>query len=68
MREITATIGEDGAMTLDTKGFKGKACQEATDKILKELEVLGIGVEVKDDKKKAEYYETETASRTGQRV
>ena len=57
MREIKTHISPDGTTTIETSGFKGKTCQETTDKILKELQDLGILVQVKEDKRKAEYYE-----------
>ena len=67
MREIKTHISPDGTTTIETSGFKGKTCQETTDKILKDLEDLGISVQVKEDKRKAEYYEiaTGTAVRVG---
>ena len=66
MREIKTHISPDGTTTIETSGFKGKTCQETTDKILKDLEVLGISVQVKEDKRKAEYYEI--ASGTAVRI
>ena len=67
MKEIKTHISPDGTTTIETSGFKGKTCQEMTDKILKDLEELGISVRVKENKKKAEYYEvaTGTAVRVG---
>jgi hypothetical protein len=57
MKEIKTHIAKDGTVTIETSGFKGNACQEETDRILQDLEALGISVAVKEDKKKAEYYE-----------
>jgi len=62
MREIKTLIKPDGTVTLETSGFKGKACEENTNKILKDLEELGISMQVKKDKRKAEYYEVETGT------
>lgn len=59
MKEIKTFIGNDGTTTIETTGFKGKACVEETDRILKDLEDLGISVAVKEEKKKAEYYESQ---------
>lgn len=30
MQEIIVTVDESGAVTLETKGFQGKACKDAT--------------------------------------
>ena len=60
MKEIKTHISPDGTTTIETSGFKGKTCQETTDKILKDLENLGISVKVMEDKRKAEYYEIAT--------
>ncbi len=51
--EIDITIDDDGNVSFEVKGVKGKKCLEIT----KELEeALGI---VKDRRKTGEYYETE---------
>lgn len=65
MKEVKVHIKPDGTTTIETSGFKGKACQEMTDKMLKDLEVLGISMQVKEDKKKAEYYEVATGTAVG---
>lgn len=67
MKEIKTHISPDGTTTIETSGFKGKTCQETTEKLLKDLESFGISVQVKEDKRKAEYYEiaTGTANRNG---
>ncbi len=64
MKEVLIKIKEDGSQTIETSGFKGNACLEETNKILKRLSELGLPVEVSEDKKKAEYYETETSTGT----
>jgi len=58
MKDVKIRIKKDGSTTLETSGFKGKACEELTDKMLKDLRDLGISGQVKEDKKKAEYYDT----------
>ena len=65
MREIKTRIKPDGSTTIETSGFKGNACQETTDKMLKDLEDLGISLKVKEDKRKAEYYEVATGTAVG---
>ncbi len=54
MEEIIITIDNDGAVTIATKGFKGKACLQATEQLEKAL-----GGKVGDRKLTAEYREAE---------
>jgi len=62
MKEVKIHIKPDGTTTIETSGFKGNACLETTDKILKDLETLGISMKIKEDKRKAEYYEVPTGT------
>jgi hypothetical protein len=57
MKEIKTIIKPDGTTIIETSGFKGNACIEETERILQDLETLGISVGNKEYKKKAEYYE-----------
>ncbi len=65
MKEVKIHIKPDGTTTIETSGFKGKACQELTDKLLKDLEEIGISMQVKEDKKKAEFYEVAAGNEVG---
>ena len=67
MQEITATIKDDGTIEIETSGFKGAACIKELDQITKSLELMGIKTQVKDQKKKPEYYQvsTTTTAKTG---
>jgi hypothetical protein len=67
MKEVKIRIKKDGTTEIETSGFKGNECLEETDRILKQADDLGISLEVKDRKKKAEYYEqpVTTGIRTG---
>jgi hypothetical protein len=51
MKEIILTVDNDGKTKLETKGFKGKACQQAS-KFLEDA--LG---ESRDEQFKPEYFE-----------
>jgi 3-hydroxyacyl-CoA dehydrogenase len=50
MEEIVVKIGKDGSVVIDTNGFTGNACKEATRKL---EEALGI---VEEEHLKPEYY------------
>ena len=51
MKKITITIDENGAIEMEGHGFKGKACQEKMEALIKSL-----GVTV-SSKKKPEFYQ-----------
>ena len=55
MKTITVEINPDGEVAIETAGFKGEACQRATEAMEKAL-----GVPVKSTKK-PEYYAATTA-------
>lgn len=65
MKEVKVHIKPDGSTTIETSGFKGDTCMHETDRILKDLEEIGISIRVKEDKKKAEYYEVATGTAVG---
>ena len=52
MKKIIVTIAPDGSTTVETSGFKGKSCQDATRQI---EQALGAVV---SDTKKPEFYQT----------
>jgi hypothetical protein len=52
MKKIIVTIAPDGATSVETQGFKGKACQDATRQI---EQALGAVV---SEKKTSEFYQT----------
>jgi len=53
MKTITITIDTDGSTAIDTTGFKGSSCKDATKEIERALGLAG------DNKRKAEYYQKE---------
>ena len=56
MQELKAKINPDGTFEIETSGFKDHSCVDELDKAIKELEALGIETEIKEMKKKPEYY------------
>ena len=52
MKKIIVTIAPDGSTKVETKGYVGKACQDATRQI---EQALGAVV---SDTKKPEFYQT----------
>lgn len=65
MKEVSIRIKEDGSQVIETSGYQGAACEETTKLILKRLAEKGIPVQVKDEKKKAEYYANAMQSESG---
>lgn len=63
--DITIKVKSDGTLFLETSGYKGKACETRIKEIMKEAASHGIKVEVKENKKKVEYYATGTKTGTG---
>jgi len=60
MEKVKVIIDKNGQVKIETEGFKGKSCLDAT----KELEeLLGLVVE---DKKKPEYYQNTVNARLKQ--
>lgn len=57
-QQIVLEIGLDGSVKVETSGFKGKQCYDAT-------KLLKLGRTVTDEKKK-EYYEDEEIPRIRQ--
>ena len=52
MKTIKFTIKEDGAILFDFDGFEGTTCLVEFQKILKELEGLGIKIEGRETRMK----------------
>ena len=52
-REFNITIGADGSVQVDVKGYKGKSCSEAV-KLFQQI----VG-EIKSEQKTSEFYEPE---------
>lgn len=48
--KITVTIGHDGSIEADTKGFKGEACIDALEELLKDIS------EIQEIDKTDDYY------------
>ena len=55
MKTIDITIDEQGLVTIETKGYKGKTCKQATEALEKELGIT------KACQLKPEYYQSEDA-------
>lgn len=51
MKSIKITIDEEGQIELETTGFKGKSCEQATEAMIKAL-----GMQA-SSKKKPEFYQ-----------
>ena len=51
MKTILVTVDEEGSVEIEATGFKGKACEAATDAMIK---AMGVPV---CTKKKPEYYQ-----------
>jgi hypothetical protein len=52
MKTIKFTIKEDGSVIFDFDGFQGNSCLVEFQKLLKELEELGIKIEGRETKMK----------------
>lgn len=53
MKTIKITVDEEGQIELETSGFKGKSCEQATEAMIKAL-----GMQA-SSKKKPEFYQEE---------
>jgi hypothetical protein len=56
MQEINVTISPAGKVTIDTEGFEGASCEEAT----KSIELVLTGGRVADTEHKPEYFQPAT--------
>ncbi len=57
-RTIRYSISKDGQITLDFHGFRGKACLDEVEKILKALrDNFGINVDIESRELKTEFYQ-----------
>ena len=65
MKEVKIIIGKDGTQRIETSGFQGTTCLETTELILRRLAEKGIPVQIKEDKKKEEFYANPTGIETG---
>jgi len=54
-KSIVVTVKQDGSVEVEAIGFKGNACEKATEAIEKAL-----GIEAAPRKRKPEYYTTAT--------
>jgi hypothetical protein len=57
----------DDTMTVEAKGFKGKACTESLDKLLEGMKKDGIESAITEQTKKAEYHVARSDTRVHQR-
>jgi hypothetical protein len=64
--EMIIDITDDG-MTVEAKGFKGKACTESLDKLITDMAKDGIKGTITDQTKKAEYNVVRSDTRVHQR-
>ena len=39
---ITVLVTDEGGLTLDTAGFEGRTCQEATEELMRRLQEAGL--------------------------
>ncbi len=60
--DIKIEVKPDGTMIIETSGYKGAACEKRIDEIMRDAESRGFKVEVKDKKKKMEYYQNGTGT------
>lgn len=58
MATITVRIDENGTPHIETKGFRGKACTQAVEKVLADLKKQGINVTNEKVTYTPEYYQT----------
>ena len=58
--ELEIDIAPDGTLKVEAKGYRGGACIDALDKLLADLKQGGIETNIKDQKKKQEFYATST--------
>lgn len=56
MQELKAKINPDGSLEVETSGFKGASCIAELENFTKEMQALGVSLNLKDQKKKSEYY------------
>ncbi len=62
LQQITYIITKDGKVNIETEGFEGNSCKEATKSV---EERLGITEDVKE---KPEYFNSTTKSSYGQQI
>lgn len=55
-KELEIDIAPDGSLKVEAKGYHGAGCIDALDKLLEDLKQGGIETNIKDQKKKQEYY------------
>jgi len=65
VEEITIKVKSDGTLFLETAGYAGNACETKVNEIMKEMESHGIKMDIKEKKKKVEYYAAGTKIGTG---
>jgi len=53
--EVEITITNDG-MTVEAKNFKGQACTESLDKMIRGMKKDGVESDITNQTKKAEYH------------
>ena len=58
MQQVIVTVSPAGSVQIDAKGFKGNACEKATEQL---HVVLGGGGAAVDKKRKPDFFATNTA-------
>jgi len=61
-KDIKIEIKPDGSLAVETSGYKGNGCESQIDELMKIAEARGLKTEMKDKKKKAEYYAAGTST------
>jgi hypothetical protein len=66
-RTIIARVDKKGQVQLETKGFKGKACTETVERVLRNVKALGVDASTDKIDKTPEYYQqgVEQTTRVG---
>ena len=64
--EIEIIVTDDG-MTVNAKNFKGTACTESLDKLLKGMKSDGVSSEITEQVKKPEYHVSRSNTTVHQR-
>ena len=56
--ELEIDIAPDGTLKVEAKGHRGAGCIDELNKLLEDLRQGGIETNIKNQKKKQEFYET----------
>ena len=59
--DIRMAFEDDGSITIDASGFKGKACLKKVEQLVRQMKALGVTVNVESTVLKEEYHLSEVS-------